>query len=276
MAGLIAAHGRNASDGALGIAPKAKILPVRYARTGRINENYGDSLAAGIEWAVSHGAKVISISWSGGSSARLGRAVTAAIAADIVVVAGAGNRPDSYAVGFPAMYEGVVAVGATDRSGKLGKASVTGKAMVITAPGEDIFSTGLAGRYRKGTGTSDATAIVSGAVALIRSKYPDLSAKEVIHRLTATATDKGAPGRDPEYGYGVLDLVAALTADVPPLDDEANASAAPTPSAGGTAVPMPHVSGSKTTTLLITLGALIVIGVVITLLVVRSRRRQGT
>ena len=73
------------------------------------------------------------------------------------------------------------------------------------------------------------TAIVAGAAALIRSRYPDLSAQEVIHRLTATATDKGPPGRDPEYGYGVLNLVAALTADVPPLQPGASASTHPRP-----------------------------------------------
>ncbi|RGC66280.1 Subtilisin DY [Micromonospora sp. MW-13] len=85
------------------------------------------------------------------------------------------------------------------------------------APAVDIYSTSIDGKYRKGTGTSDATAIVAGAAALVRSKYPDLPAAEVAHRLTATAVDKGPPGRDDEYGYGVLDLVAALTADVPPV-----------------------------------------------------------
>ena len=58
---------------------------------------------------------------------------------------------------------------------------------------------------------------MAGAAALVRSKYPYLPAQEVVHRLTATAVDKGPPGRDDEYGYGVIDLVAALTADVPPL-----------------------------------------------------------
>jgi hypothetical protein len=62
---------------------------------------------------------------------------------------------------------------------------------------------------------------------LVRAKYPNLSAAEVIHRLTATATDKGPPGRDNEYGYGVINIVAALTADVPPL------SASPRPASSG-------------------------------------------
>lgn len=61
---------------------------------------------------------------------------------------------------------------------------------------------------------------------MIRSKYPDMSATEVIHRLTATATDKGPKGRDDQYGYGVINLVAALTANVPPLTPSAAPSAA--------------------------------------------------
>ncbi len=95
----------------------------------------------------------------------------------------------------------------------------------------DIYSTSINGKYRKGTGTSDATAIVAGAAALVRSKYPHLPAAEVVHRLTATAVDKGPPGRDDQYGYGVIDLVAALTADVPPLGFE---GATVTPPGGAT------------------------------------------
>lgn len=89
---------------------------------------------------------------------------------------------------------------------------------MIAAPGVGIVSTSSSGEYRKATGTSDATAIVAGAVALVRSRFPNLSAPEVVHRLTATATDRGPKGRDNQYGYGVLNLVAALTADVPPLE----------------------------------------------------------
>lgn len=76
---------------------------------------------------------------------------------------------------------------------------------------------------------------MAGAAALIRSKFPDLPAQEVAHRLTATAIDKGPPGRDDEYGYGVIDLVAALTADVPPLGFESSNVTAPAPTAAGQA-----------------------------------------
>ncbi|GLI03812.1 type VII secretion-associated serine protease mycosin [Phytohabitans aurantiacus] len=223
MAGLIAAHGSTRDEGAMGIAPSADILPIRAALEG--TQSTADNLAAGIEWAVAHQASVVNISLSGGPSARLRSAIDLALQHDVVVVAAAGNRPAAASVGFPARLEGVVAVGAVDRSGSHIDASVAGPEVVISAPGVDIYSTSYGDKYRKGTGTSDATAIVAGAAALVRSKYPELSAREVVHRLTATATDKGPPGRDEMYGYGVLNLVAALTADVPPLSPGVESSA---------------------------------------------------
>jgi len=234
MAGLIAAHGHGPgnADGALGIAPEARILPIRdsQSKVGHAG-NLPDAIAEGVR----RGARVLSLSLVAGSSAALRKAVQDALAADVVVVAGVGNRPDDEFIGYPARYPGVVAVGATGRDGRIASVSVTGAEMVLTAPGVDIASTSNTGGYRAGTGTSDATAIVAGAAALVRARYPDLSATEVVHRLTATADDRGAPGRDPEYGYGVLDIVEALTADVEPA--EAPPTAEASPPAGDAATP---------------------------------------
>ncbi|MGI5215902.1 type VII secretion-associated serine protease mycosin [Plantactinospora sp. CA-290183] len=226
MAGLIAGHGHGPgnADGALGIAPQAKILPIRDARS---EIGSPDNVPDAIDQAVRRGAKVVSMSLSTGSFARLREAVQHALAADVVLVASVGNRPDAGFVGFPAAYPGVLAVGATGRDGQLDSVSVTGAATVLTAPGADITSTSRTGAYQVATGTSDATAIVAGAAALVRSKFPKLPATEVVHRLTATADDRGAPGRDPQYGFGGLDLVAALTADVRP-------AGTPAPGAGAT------------------------------------------
>ncbi|MEU8167569.1 S8 family serine peptidase [Micromonospora sp. NPDC049004] len=231
MAGLIASHGRN-DQGALGIAPKAKVLPIFDTPPGGNGEP--DALAIGIEFAIKSGADVISISAVAGASVRLQQALRAAQDANIVVVAAAGNQPADTGVRYPATEEGVIAVGGVDRNGQHAAVSVTGPEIDVVAPAVDIYSTSYGGKYSKGTGTSSATAIVAGAAALIRSKYPYLPAQEVAHRLTATAIDKGPPGRDDEYGYGVIDLVAALTADVPPLGFEsvsAPAGAGPTTTA---------------------------------------------
>jgi type VII secretion-associated serine protease mycosin len=220
MAGLIAAQGHGNGDGALGIAPRAKIFPVRDEQDKGPTP---DSVVAGVNAAVKSGAKVISISQGGSDVLALRNAIESALAADAVVVAAMGNRPKQMLADFPARYEGVVAVGAIDQSGNVAGVSVTGSTMVLSAPGTRIVSTDKTA-YRIGDGTSDSTAIVAGAAALVRSKYPNLSAKEVVHRLTATATDKGPPGRDPQYGYGVVNLVGALTAAVPPLTPSATPS----------------------------------------------------
>jgi subtilisin family serine protease len=249
----------------MGIAPMAKILPIRSGSSDRFTSV---ALAEGIEWATAHGASVISVSSTGDPSERLRSAIAAAISADIVVVASVGNRPSDLSVTFPAAYEGVLAVGATDRNGNHADFSVTGKQIAISAPGVDIYSTSINGKYSKATGTSASTAIVAGAVALVRSKYPGLSAREVVHRLTATATDKGPPGRDEQYGYGVLNLVAALTADVPPLTP---ATANPSTSAG--AAPPDGQGGSNRSGIwaVVVLAALAA-GVAATLVVLRRRR----
>jgi type VII secretion-associated serine protease mycosin len=215
MAGVIAGHGHGSGDGVLGIAPKAKILPFQTEQ-GQLTDT--DLLGPAVNEAVRRGAKVISISLAVHKDEAFERAVQEAIKADVVVVGGTGNRPGGFYVGYPAKFPGVVAAGATGRDGKIAAVTVTGDEMVLTAPGVDILSTNRNGGYAVGVGTSFSTAIIAGAAAVVRSKYPELNATQVIHRLTATAKDEGAPGRDPQYGFGRLDLVTALTADVNPAD----------------------------------------------------------
>ncbi|MEV4137113.1 S8 family serine peptidase [Dactylosporangium sp. NPDC049742] len=227
MAGLIAGRGLANGGGVLGIAPKAIILPVQT-----IHSEFGGSptnLAAGIEWAVSQGAKVICVAAVTGEYPEVRVAIERAIKADVVVVAGVGNTPKSKQVGFPAKLPGVVAVAGTDRDGNHAAISATGPEVVLAAPAVDIVSIGAFGKYVVGEGTSDSTAIVAGVVALVRAKFPGLSAAEVVRRLTATATDRGKPGRDEEFGFGIVDPVAALTASVP--------SVVPSVSSSGVGVP---------------------------------------
>jgi len=286
MASLIAAHGRGAS-GVLGLAPRARVLPVR-CEVSR-SDNGADELAKGIRWAIARNAKVISISWGGSSSVELLEAVNEAEAADVVIIAAAGNKPeDSIGVIYPAAFRGVVAVTATDRSGEAASVSVKGREVILSAPGTDILSAGIENGYRRGTGTSPATAIVAGAAALVRSKYPELSAKEVIHRLTATAIDKGPKGRDDQYGYGVLNLVGALTATVPPLDGaqpSASTSAA-SPRSPSTAAAQPGSSaapgqagGRETGSgsslgIVVTIGAIAIVGLLAAAFVAMVHRRR--
>lgn len=274
MASLIAGHGHGNGDGVLGIAPQAKILPIRDSQGKNTSP---DLLATGIEAAVKSGAKVISVSQGGSDVPHLQQAVESAVAADAVVIAAIGNKPEQLLPQDPAGYDGVIAVGASDQDGNVASVSVTGQQMVLSAPGARIVSCDKVG-YAIADGTSDSTAIVAGAVALVRSKYPNLKAPEVIHRLTATATDKGPPGRDSQYGYGIVNIVNALNANVPPLTPSANPSRPETTPATATAPNAAPPPGRKTSSA----APIVIVAVLVVVLasagifgwIFLSRRRQ--
>lgn len=277
MAGLIAAHGHgtNGVDGALGVAPEAKILPIRVD-TAKGSAVPGSFYAEGIRWAVAHGAKIINISASAGAGTF--DAVKEAHAAGIIVVGSAGNKGKDVFIGEPASYDGyAIGVGGTDRNGNHAEISLTGAAIDIAAPANDVVSTARDGGYRTGTGTSDSAAIVSGALALIWSKYPNLTRDEVLWRLVATATDKGPMGKDPETGYGLINIVAALTADVGPVPSSAPPTTAP---AAATTPASPSASSQpdepKNSVPLLVGGSICLIAVLIAAIfvVIAARRRR--
>ncbi len=220
VAAIIAGRGDD-SAGVIGIAPKAKILPVRV-----LNEEnrYNDAIivAKGVRWAVDHGARVINLSLGGnGSSPALAAALDYAFAKDVVVVACTGNVSASSTddVWYPAREPGVIAVAGMERDGDvLWSGSITGKETVVTAPATDLVGA-RPGGYWKVQGTSFAAPMVAGTAALIRSRWPSMPAGEVINRIIKTAKDRGAPGRDPVYGFGLVDPTGALTAQVPAVFD---------------------------------------------------------
>ncbi|MEV0676892.1 S8 family serine peptidase [Actinosynnema sp. NPDC050436] len=218
MATLIA--GRAVDGGALGVAPAARVLPVSVGSDG--GRFTTASVASGINWAVDNGADVINLSLTSEATLTpdLLRAVNYAFDHDVVVVAGTGNTGERH-VGAPANIRGVIAVSGTEEGNAPWASSNTGPETVLAAPARGIVtavplavsSTG----YAAVDGTSAATALVSGAAALVRAKFPDLDAGNVVNRLITTATDLGAPGRDDPTGFGLVDVVAALSADVPPV-----------------------------------------------------------
>ncbi|WP_285662008.1 S8 family serine peptidase [Actinorhabdospora filicis] len=215
MAGLIAGQGEP-----LGVAPHAKILPVRVLRRedGALDP---DHVYAGVRWAIDAGAQVVSLSLSGRPTEDApwkSELIAHAIEHDVVLVAAAGNRATGdVRVGEPAAIPGVVAVSGLGRDGSVWDGSVTGGAVVLSAPAEDLPHLSAGGGWRTESGTSGAAAIVAGVAALIRSRYWDSGASGVVNRLIRTAHDQGSPGRDPGFGYGSVDAYEALTAAVAPV-----------------------------------------------------------
>lgn len=226
MAGIIAGHGHGAGhgDGVLGIAPEAKILPVRViledgdsSRT-RARSTRGNALAEGIRWAADHGADVINLSLGDDSKSAHPEpaedaAVQYALKKGAVVVASAGNGGEKGDhISYPAAYPGVIAAAAVDRYGTHASFSTRRWYATVSAPGVDVVIADPDDRYYEGWGTSAASAFVSGAVALIKAARPGLSPAQVKTLLEDTARNAPEGGRDDSRGFGFIDPVAAIQA----------------------------------------------------------------
>jgi membrane-anchored mycosin MYCP len=217
VAGIIAGQ-QEPGMGFAGVAPDARIFPVRQANT-TADGTTGD-LANGIDAAVAAGARVINVSIvSDENSTAVRDAVTNALSHDVVLLAAAGNdfgrgNPTEY----PAAYPGVLAVGAIDANDQRAQFSGTDSNVAIVAPGSNVTGPGAggAGLVTAQNGTSYATPFVAGVAALVRAYHPELTAAQVIHRIEVTA-DHPAASRlpDPQLGWGVVNPYAAVTAVLP-------------------------------------------------------------
>nr|MDT0662631.1 type VII secretion-associated serine protease mycosin [Micromonospora sp. DSM 115978] len=229
VAGLIA--GRNDdSRGVVGLAPHAKILPVRVLDE---ENRYDDALivAKGVRWAVDNGARVVNLSLGGtGESPALAAALDYAFARDVVVIACTGNASASSTneVWYPAREPGVVAVAGLERdSDALWSGSITGVETALTAPATGLLGARPGGFWRV-QGTSFAAPLVAASAALVRARWPEMPAGDVVNRLISTARDLGPVGRDDQFGFGMVNPIAALSTEVStvernPLDDDAAA-----------------------------------------------------
>ncbi|MGA5821503.1 type VII secretion-associated serine protease mycosin [Kitasatospora sp. NPDC094028] len=210
IAGIIAGTGGPApGEGMTGLAPGAKILPIRVSSGNQVS---APLVARGIVWAVDHGARVINVSLGAPNPDPLLRqAVTYAMGKDAVVVASAGNEGDrGNPPMYPAAFPGVVSVSGVNETGDFWKTSESGRGIVVAAPAAEIYSTNNQGRYVKADGTSYAAAYVSATAALIRSAHPDLTAGQVIHRLITTTVERNNRP-DPKLGFGRIDPISALS-----------------------------------------------------------------
>ncbi|WP_369380677.1 type VII secretion-associated serine protease mycosin [Streptomyces sp. cg36] len=226
MAGIIAGHGHGPGngDGVLGIAPEARILPVRVILESsdparkKARESRGGALAEGIRWAVDHGADVINLSLGDDSAsahpeAAEDAAIQYALSRGAVVVASAGNGGEQGDhVSYPAAYPGVIAVAAVDRFGTHAAFSTRRWYATVSAPGVDVVIADPDRKYYEGWGTSAASAFVSGAVALVRAAHPRLTPAQIKTLLADTARNAPRGGRDDSRGYGMVDPAAALAA----------------------------------------------------------------
>ncbi|WP_372499746.1 type VII secretion-associated serine protease mycosin [Streptomyces spororaveus] len=215
VAGLIAARPQQGT-GFVGLAPESTIIPIRQ------NDGQGKgnalNLSQAIDHAVAKGAQVINISQDTdaqlSADSDLGKSVQKAVAANVVVVASAGNDGMSgqKRKTYPAAFPGVLAVAASDRNNERAQFSQPGDFIGVAAPGVDMVSTVPGFGQCIDNGTSFSAPYVAGVAALLRAKHGDWSAQQIVWQIQNTA-ERAVNGRDDYVGWGVVDPVRALSHD---------------------------------------------------------------
>lgn len=207
MAGIIGA--KNNSIGSVGIAPNAKLYAVKVLDKQGLGEI--DTLMKGIEWSITNKMDIINLSLSleeQVDSPALRKILEKAYNSGIIIVGAAGNRGKSNGTGdtveYPARYNTVIAVSATNSSNRRLSTSATGPTVEVAAPGGSIYSTYLKNGYAKLSGTSAASSYVSGNVALLKERYPALSNQSLRLKLQHLTLDLGSKGKDVSFGYGLI------------------------------------------------------------------------
>jgi thermitase len=209
VAGTAAAASNN-SAGVASVSGQSKIMPVRIASPTAYA--YFSTGAQGLTYAADNGARVANISYSGfaGSSTVQNAAQYMKNKGGLVTIAAGNNGIDE---GFTPTTT-LIAVSATDSNDAKASWSSYGNFVAMSAPGVGIYTTTMGGGYGAPSGTSFASPVTAGVVALIMAANTALPNTQVESLLYSTAVDLGAAGRDPYYGYGRVNPVGAVQAAV--------------------------------------------------------------
>jgi subtilisin family serine protease len=212
MASAIVAHGR-----LMGVAPSAHLLAVRaFEAEGGETRGTTARVLDALQWTLNSGARIVNMSFAGPADPDLHKMIMAARQNGMVLIAAAGNDGPRADPDYPAAYPEVIAVTATDIDDQVLDVANRGAYVAVAAPGVEVFVAAPQGGYGFTTGTSVATAHVSGLAALLLERNPRLTPTDVQAILMATAKDLGPKGRDDAYGAGLVDAYAALRAVAPP------------------------------------------------------------
>ncbi|HEV2566944.1 MAG TPA: S8 family serine peptidase [Microvirga sp.] len=191
-----------------GLLPGARIVAVDafYRDGGTADRTDVMTLVAAIEALAERGVRVMNMSLSGPSNEVLQKAIAAAQAKGIVIVAAAGNNGAGAEPSYPAAYPGVVAVTAIDNDLNVYRRATRGPYVDLSAPGVNVWTASAKGSAMLRTGTSYAVPFVSAAASLVLAWNPALDAKAVQSQLEAHTRDLGQPGRDPTFGVGLIQM----------------------------------------------------------------------
>ncbi|MFZ4078249.1 MAG: S8 family peptidase [Microbacteriaceae bacterium] len=219
VASVLAARGEGDGDGMIGTAPGAQLLSASISIDPDAPVPFDDQIPQAVRWSVDQGATVINMSITRGSLSwpeSWDDAFLYAAEHNVVIVAASGNRAQGTdEVGAPATIPGVLTVAGVDRQGEASQqASTQGITIGVAAPAEELIGVNARGSVVSWAGSSGASPIVAGLVALVRAAHPELDAANVINRVTSTATATGDPAI---YGHGLINADAAVNADVAPV-----------------------------------------------------------
>jgi subtilisin family serine protease len=196
-----------------GIAPKVDILSARAfapPKDGGGAAGTTFAIIKSMDWAYRSGARVYNLSFAGPKDPVLIRALDALTEYSTIMIGAAGNAGPGKPPAYPAAHPGVIAVTATDQNDGLYTMANRGSYVAVAAPGVDIITTTPGDRYELMSGTSIATAHVTGVVALVLERHPDLKAEAIAQLLANASTDLGQRGVDSEFGAGLVDALKAL------------------------------------------------------------------
>jgi subtilisin family serine protease len=208
MAGAIASH-----RSLLGVAPGARLMAIRaFSSKAATAESTTFNILKGLDYAVKSEVRIVNMSFAGPKDPSLERALKAATDKGVVLVAAAGNAGPKSPPLYPAADKNVIAVTATDMDDKLFSGANRGNHIAVAAPGVEILVPAPEGTYQLTTGTSVATAHVSGIVALMLERNPRLTPAEVRKILTQTSKNLGPAN---QFGAGLVDPVKALELAAP-------------------------------------------------------------
>lgn len=195
----------------IGVAPRAKLFAIGAFSTTKSRpfslQGSSANIAKAIDSCIQHGVDVINLSFTGGRDNLIETLIKKAISKGIIVVAAGGNGGHWGSTIYPALIPGVLAATAVDNNKKLFSMADKGRFIDYAAPGVDILTLAPNGKYTLATGTSLSSAHLSGIVALLLSEKRN---KPINSTLKSTAVDLGRPGRDQEYGEGLVNASRAL------------------------------------------------------------------
>ena len=309
VAGIIAGHGHGTghADGILGVAPAAKILSIRVTlefndplnADQAIARKLTGAIAAGITYAVDHGARIIELPMDPGTGGVTGQgnpaaadgsqaeraAVANALSKNVVLIAPAGDDGEGAdLVDYPAAYPGVIAAGAIARDGQVAPFSSRHSFVTLTAPGVGLTAASPSGAYAPVSSTSMSSGIVSGLAALILSRFPHLAGAQVSQVLAESVTP--ARTNTPGAGLGTIDAARAvsLAAALSRTSESAATAATASPAASHaperlstTATHQASASSLASSLVRYAVGGLgVLIALVVVLLLVMRARREKT